>query len=633
MTTARAKWPEAIPSDRLIVSDELPSSLCSTSDTNPMATRLYSVSDLEISSLCSNLSLDENGTNDILGNGCEKPRATFLLPTPLGPTDSDHVSPSTVLNQSPAEPTTMSTSPLVESTTQAFTSGFDAVKMRQKLSAEKDLLSSFKSPPRLPAEFATQNIASPENKTSCLKVKDTFRKVGRAAKRFLHQNIVKRRQYRLQRCEIHLIGLPDNTDQIIVTVSRHCTGRETHAIYFLPFLDNQVTLPKCLLPTNLKEDLAVTVYALQKEKDGDLKVFSKVIASGKCTVRADKTLVKLLLKMQYHSPSCAMVGKMHSRNMDTCSIEITHEPSSTYKFETKPKPVAIDFTELLVIQTADPFLEYFGLSSSTCEQPLQTTAYLLAGKYYAACSYRLIRGEWSGLSVIHSASLPVFFKSYLSKAEKTELLQAAQAKLDRNTKSLTVSQLFLARSPCFDVASFLQKCHSKQADTMMSLVSRIKLPRSQTEVDAEPLSASESLLFAVCDSKKEQGLQVPWSSGDCSGTVQIPPLTVFNINTRLYFADYWRCYGKDNVMLILCSKGSQAEEYCKQNLCKLDPYNNPFLFRKRVLFPEAQVQVYAVRDINLVILYSDSASIKQDIFYCTENLFFSKVQIKRWIDR
>lgn len=96
---------------------------------------------------------------------------------------------------------------------------------------------------------------------------------------------------------------------------------------------------------------------------------------------------------------------------NTCTVNVDHVPPSSYRFETKPKPIAKDFTELLVIQTADPFQEYIGLSSSTCEQPAATTVHLAQEKYYAVCCHRLVRGESSGVSVIHSASLPIYFKS------------------------------------------------------------------------------------------------------------------------------------------------------------------------------------------------------------------------------
>lgn len=121
-----------------------------------------------------------------------------------------------------------------------------------------------------------------------MKIKDSLRKVGRAAKRFLHQNIAKRRQIQPQRCELQLTGLPEETDQVIVTISitKDGVAGENHSLYFPPFLDSQLTLPKALLPVNAKGDwsLCMTVYAMVGQKEGDLKDFSKVHASGRSTL-------------------------------------------------------------------------------------------------------------------------------------------------------------------------------------------------------------------------------------------------------------------------------------------------------------------------------------------------------------
>lgn len=202
-------------------------------------------------------------------------------------------------------------------------------------------------------------------------------------------------------------------------------------------------------------------------------------------------------------------------------------------------------------------------------------------------------------------------------------------KQGHDTAPLPVPQLFLTKPPGFDIETFLKTCHNKQAAKMESLLSRMKVPQHLARAKAAPtetLKVLNGLHFAVCD-KGSSLQQSPWYAGEACDDIQMPSLTIFNLNTRLYFADYWSYYGRDYVKLVVCSKGSEAEEFCKQNLCKLDPYDNPFLFRKRVLFPEASVQVFATANVNVHILYSDSEDVKPLTFFCSENLFFSKVQV------
>ncbi|KAK7494294.1 hypothetical protein BaRGS_00014397 [Batillaria attramentaria] len=585
------RWPGATVTVHVISNDELTSPLVSASLTRSAQEADTSSSDQELSSLCSDLSL--NGVAARKGSTCTESarpcsvdpirtntnRNVTFLPTVNCRYPISRASPEMFLCDVKYDEASGQNASNRQLPTESFViaeggkqseddlpyrlscTDLDVSNMRQKLSAQKELLfRSFTSPPRMPAEFATQN------NSGCLKIKlkDRLRKVGRAAKHFLHQNIIKRQQTRLQRCEIQLAALPEDADQVFLTISR-----------------------------------------------------------------ANKALATVSVGLQHHNPSYALTGQMQSRIKSACTQEVTHTPPLSYKFGVMPNPIAIDFTELLVLQRAEPFQEFFSLSSSTCEQPAVNTANLVPAKYYAASSYRLTKGESSGVFVIHSATSPVFFKACMDKAAKAELCRKAaelsKVKDKLHASPLPAPQLLLAKPPDFDIENFLKACHEKQVDTMRNLLSEIKSQKTPAAAAKFAPAASSSLHFSVWEG--ESGLQSHWSAGESCDHIEVPSLTVYNMNTRLYFADFWDCYGKSNVMLVLCSKGSPAEEFCKQNLCKLDPYNNPFLFRKRVLFPEASVQVYAARNVNLEILYTDAADVKQHTLFCSKNLYFSKVKV------
>ena len=118
--------------------------------------------------------------------------------------------------------------------------------------------------------------------------------------------------------------------------------------------------------------------------------------------------------------------------------------------------------------------------------------------------------------------------------------------------------------------------------------------------------------------------RLPTGNREC---IPLPSLSMFNPSTQLYFADFWSYYDKYYVILVLCAKGSPCQKVCKQHLCKLDPYNNPFLFRKRCFDPEPSIAVYTSSSVNVEVIYSNSAEILQLISVCSENVYFCKVQM------
>ena len=103
----------------------------------------------------------------------------------------------------------------------------------------------------------------------------------------------------------------------------------------------------------------------------------------------------------------------HPFSIQSCgsSLKMKYTHPDNYTFSTLPKPISKDFTELCVLQTAEPFREYFSLSTSTCDQPASFQAHLLPGMYHAACSFRLTHVPISGTYSLALATPTVFFKA------------------------------------------------------------------------------------------------------------------------------------------------------------------------------------------------------------------------------
>lgn len=181
---------------------------------------------------------------------------------------------------------------------------------------------------------------------------------------------------------------------------------------------------------------------------------------------------------------------------------------------------------------------------------------------------------------------------------------------------LPLSYLSLTKPYNFDLESLLYKC-------------KINIDRDEEHIPIKVKSTTsvsfmknmDGLCFAAC--------ATPAKTGKVNNADHffIPPLTVFNMNTRLYFADFWSYYDQHYITLVITTKGSESQKFCKEHLYKLDPYKNPFFYRKRLLFPEPSVKVYASEKVKVKVFFSDTSDVKNLISVCSESVFYSKVQM------
>ena len=107
----------------------------------------------------------------------------------------------------------------------------------------------------------------------------------------------------------------------------------------------------------------------------------------------------------------------------------------------------------------------------------------------------------------------------------------------------------------------------------------------------------------------------------------IPCMAIFNPRSRLYFADNRKCYGKAYVTLVLCPQQSQCHNVCKETLYELDPYNNPFFYREKRYNPEPHVSVYYTNAVQVEVIYTNSASVLQQVFTCSDTVYYSQVRV------
>ncbi|XP_070183519.1 uncharacterized protein [Littorina saxatilis] len=288
------------------------------------------------------------------------------------------------------------------------------------------------------------------------------------------------------------------------------------------------------------------------------------------------------------------------------------------------------------------------MSSSSCDHPATFTAQLAPGNYHAVCSYRLTNGPVAGTFPVDSATPAAFFTAYTDKvgvADDLKVAAAMEVQVSRKGP-LLLRSLPLLKLPGFNLEALMTTLRTGQnytATNSQSAAGDVDTPDKALHICAWDMVATQQthkkttqannlLVESMMEMSGSSSSQPPTTTNPRLSTgnleyVLLPPLSVFNMGVSLYFANSWSYYDKHYVTLVLCKKGSPCQQVCKRNFHKLDPYNNPFLFRKRYFDPEPGVAVYASGNVNVEVVYSNSDTIQQLISSCSENVYFSKVQV------
>jgi hypothetical protein len=82
---------------------------------------------------------------------------------------------------------------------------------------------------------------------------------------------------------------------------------------------------------------------------------------------------------------------------------------------------------------------------------------------------------------------------------------------------------------------------------------------------------------------------------------------LLNHNTNMYFADFY-CYNSivHYFTIVLTKPGSPDDNFCQQNLVKLDVYNNPFL---QITLIDGNYQVLVTLNVIVEIFYTESVDL------------------------
>ena len=87
---------------------------------------------------------------------------------------------------------------------------------------------------------------------------------------------------------------------------------------------------------------------------------------------------------------------------------------------------------------------------------------------------------------------------------------------------------------------------------------------------------------------------------------------MFNESNNLYFADFYCNNVAHYITLVITKQHSEADDFCRKYLCKLDMTSNPFIFRKKDPITGISWTWIAIlkSSFHIEVFYTESLNIK-----------------------
>ncbi|XP_013392166.1 phytanoyl-CoA hydroxylase-interacting protein-like [Lingula anatina] len=186
------------------------------------------------------------------------------------------------------------------------------------------------------------------------------------------------------------------------------------------------------------------------------------------------------------------------------------------------------------------------------------------------------------------------FRAELNNSELKELLQrATHFTKDRGGQLIQCSYLYRNKT-----VEYFNKIF--ETDGIMKVYKK-----DDNGDQGSPINGKLDGLFFACKPDLQTGLP-PLRSFFGPRRVKIPPTDLFVADTNLYFTDFYCNRRAHYVTLVLTLAGSRADQFCRERLLTLDPYNNLFFMKAE---EEHSSYVYTSRNIWVEIFYTENINL------------------------
>ncbi|XP_046569306.1 phytanoyl-CoA hydroxylase-interacting protein-like [Haliotis rubra] len=142
-----------------------------------------------------------------------------------------------------------------------------------------------------------------------------------------------------------------------------------------------------------------------------------------------------------------------------------------------------------------------------------------------------------------------------------------------------------------------------------------------------PINGKLNGLFFSASVKFSTG-KVPSTSCFGAKRLYVPAEVLFDGNTCLYFTDFYctSSRGPHYVTLVMTRKGSEADRFCQTRLRQLNPFNNPFLYKKNCSYGWQVFTCTCSVCLNIEVFYTENVDIKWLLDRHRNNAYFENVE-------
>ncbi|XP_046326672.2 uncharacterized protein LOC124111115 [Haliotis rufescens] len=344
------------------------------------------------------------------------------------------------------------------------------------------------------------------------------------------------------------------------------------------------------------------------EKDSTLSQYYTI--AGSCIKQLTKTIAetsdgKLTLQLSNKHTLDATCTKLQEK-VEEFQIGIKQQPPSWYYVSNLPttgsrqKPSTRQF--LIVLQQREPFEESLMLQS-TASPYVQIPVALPSLTDFATKVYwvkSVLQTQNYALYTVFRKSDTPCFRTYLSLEEMTTLHTRATSLVPKNKKKdfYYVIPYFYRNKP----PEYYSNIFKNRGGIMETYRKDYNGDRGS------PINGNIDGLFFGTGLDPKTRLP-PAFSYYGRQRLYIPADIIFHDAANLYFADFYCHYEVHYVTLVLTEPGSSADVFCQNRLLKLDPYNNPFLFKEATVLPLSRPEICVTHKLHVEVFYTEHVNI------------------------
>ncbi|XP_041375299.1 uncharacterized protein LOC121388131 isoform X2 [Gigantopelta aegis] len=410
-----------------------------------------------------------------------------------------------------------------------------------------------------------------------------------------------------------------NINNLCVIIHVETTGDSFFMFLSLRSLAECVNLP---LNTDLSSgSCKVYVYGLERT---DTPYFYTVTVSG--VRKLTKLGENLQWKLDLGTHDVAHMALIKSNDSEVLDpFAMTHKRVSPKKIQLNTEPSTLQPNVLVIMKQLSS--ELFWLTSPT-KSSVEIPQEMMSSGTVMVKVYSLQRTHCStGLKVYKkkTSSAEVEIK-WPDTKEAPEKLPDMSIKKLKTLKEKAANYMSRKKHGMYIISHLYRNKPPAYFHNIMNLQDGI-METYRKDYNGDPAcsinNAIDGLFFSTGLDRKTR--QPPEFSFFGAKRLHVPAQWLLNDNTNMYFADFYCHYQNHYVCVVVAEKGSRTDIFCQSKLLQLDPYENPFICRKRHPILTEYQAVYVTVAVYVELFYTEDIDIGSMFKRYPSVVYFTRV--------